>query len=95
MPFLRADGNDVLLAIKAVPGATRTRIAGPLGDRLKITVSAAPEKGKANAAICQLLADLCSLPPRQVSIARSHSAPLKTVRLQGVSVEQIRNALDL
>ncbi len=49
-------GEDVLIWVKAVPGASRNEIAGVVGDRLKIRISAPPEGGKANKAICKLLA---------------------------------------
>ena len=33
------DGDDVLVWIKVVPGASRDEIAGSIGDRLKVRVS--------------------------------------------------------
>jgi hypothetical protein len=36
---LKAVGNGVVLAVKAVPGAKRSRIVGVLGDCLKIATS--------------------------------------------------------
>ena len=44
-------GSDVLIWIKAVPGASRNQITGIVGDRLKVRTSAPPEGGKANKAI--------------------------------------------
>jgi uncharacterized protein (TIGR00251 family) len=92
---IRADGNDVLLAIKVVPGARRTRIAGVLGDRLKITVAAPPEKGRANEAICVFLAERCGVPARDVIVERGHANPLKSVRIRGANAAAVRNALAL
>ena len=44
--------------MKVVPGASRTRLAGQLGDALKVAVAAPPEAGKANAALIELLAQV-------------------------------------
>ena len=44
------------IRVKAVPGSSRSRIAGVLGDRLKIQVAAPPEDGKANKAVAEVLA---------------------------------------
>ncbi len=40
-----------------MPGASRSAIAGPLGDRLKVRVAAPAEKGRANRALVKLLRD--------------------------------------
>jgi len=92
---IRADGSDVVLAVKAVPGATRTRVAGLLGDRLKITVAAPPEKGKANDAICELLGRLCGVSAKAITVERGLTNPLKTVRIAGVTLAQVRQALSV
>jgi uncharacterized protein (TIGR00251 family) len=84
---------DVLLWVKAVPGASRNQIAGPLGDRLKIRVSAPAEGGKANKAICALIADALGLKSRDVQIETGHSSADKTVRIHNASISHIVVAL--
>lgn len=79
--FLSQDGADVLIRVKAVPGAKRDQIVGPLGDRLKIRVAAPPEGGKANKAICELLAARLGLKPTAVSVDRGTSSAEKTIRV--------------
>ena len=70
--------------LKVVPGASRSKVAGWLGDALKITVAVAPEKGKANAAIEKLLAGFLDLPLSQVSIVAGHTHPHKTIEVCGL-----------
>ena len=81
--MIEADGDDVLIRIKAVPGASRDEIAGAVGDRLKVRVSAAPEGGKANKAICRLVAAALGAKSRQVTIERGRTSPEKTLRVTG------------
>lgn len=84
MPDLIArDGATILLRVKAVPGASRDALAGRLGDRLKVRVAAAPEGGKANEAICALVARALGVKPRQVSVAAGHASAEKTLRVEG------------
>lgn len=92
---LTMDGDAVLLPIKAVPGASRTAIVGEWSGRLKVSVAAAPERGKANAAIVRLLADRLGLRRGAVSVTQGHGAPLKTIRIEGAGPDAIRAALGL
>lgn len=88
------DGG-VCLHLKAVPGASRTKIAGVLGDRLKVQVAAPPEGGKANQAICDLLAKTFSLPKRDVSVIKGTTNPQKTVQLSGLDVAKVIAVLQM
>lgn len=81
------------LRIKVVPGSSRDRIAGLLGDRLKVAVSAPPEGGKANKAVCKLLASALGVPTRDVSVTAGHTQPQKTTTILGVTVDQAVAAL--
>lgn len=73
-----------LVAVKVVPGARKDEIAGLLGDRLKVRVSAPPEAGKANAAVCALIARSLGVKPRAVTVVDGHAYPEKTLRVEGV-----------
>ena len=75
--------------MKVVPGSSRTQLAGHLGDRLKVKVAAAPEKGKANQAVCELIADTLGLPHRNVTVLTGHSNPEKTLRVVGLTQSQL------
>ena len=81
------------LAVKAVPGSSRDKLAGVLGDSLKVTVSAAPEKGKANQAIQALLAKALGLPPRRVQLLAGPTNPRKEFLIAGLSADQVRTKL--
>ncbi len=86
---------SLTIAVKAVPGAKRSEIVGTLGDRLKIRVAAPPEGGKANKAICALLAKALDVRKQDVSVLTGASDPHKAIRVQGVTPEQVVTALNL
>lgn len=88
------DGDGVLIPVKAVPGASRTEIVGEWDGRLKIVVAAPPEKGKANQAIANLLAERLGVRRRDVSVVRGHTTPLKTIRIEGARLDAVRAALE-
>lgn len=95
---MATDGSAMLIRVKAVPGAKRSEIAGVLGEgeqaRLKIRVSAPPEDGKANKAICELVAKTIGVKPRDVSVVVGQTNPEKTLRIEGVDAERAVVLLD-
>jgi uncharacterized protein len=90
MPLrIEQSGLDVLLWIKAVPGASRDQIAGVLGDRLKIRISAAPEAGKANKAICELLARHIGRKAKDISIESGQTNAEKIARIRSAAIDDL------
>jgi uncharacterized protein (TIGR00251 family) len=79
--------------LKVVPGSRTDEVVGPHGDRLKVRVAAPPEDGKANAAVCELLARTLGIHPRQVSIIRGTTSAEKTARVEGLDASQLRARL--
>jgi len=91
----QAPGDGILsrLAIKVVPGASRDGIAGWLGDALKVRVSAPPEKGRANAAVENLIATALAVPRSDVRIVSGHGAARKVVEIDRLDESEVRERL--
>ena len=81
------------LHIKVVPGASRDGVAGWLGERLKVRVAAAPEKGKANAAVEKLVAAALGMPADRVSIIQGKSSTRKVMEISGLDEGEVLNRL--
>jgi len=77
------------LQIKVVPGSSRDCVAGWLGAILKIRVSAAPERGKANAAVERILTRALRLPKESVRITSGKTSAQKTVEIDGLEHEEV------
>lgn len=92
---LRETADGVEVPVKVVPGASRDRIVGALGDAVKIAVAAPPEKGKANDAVIGLLAAALGVRRQAVTIVSGHAQPRKVVAIHGVTAAQVRAALTL
>ncbi|MGC9454657.1 MAG: DUF167 domain-containing protein [Phycisphaerae bacterium] len=90
---IRPGDSGAIIAVKVVAGASRDGVAGIIGDRLKVATSTAPEKGKANAAVAETLADFFGLPKRQVRLASGATRPQKTFLLEGIDAETARDIL--
>lgn len=79
--------------LRVSPGAARPAIVGRYGAAWKVRVTAAPEDGKANAAVVRLLAATLSLPVRDVEIVSGHASRDKTVALEGIEHDEIERRL--
>lgn len=90
---LTTDSGAVCLPVKVVPGAARTRCMGALDGRLKIAVAAAPEKGRANAALIAHLAELLGLRRRDITVHRGQSSPFKLLRIENTTPEHVRSKI--
>lgn len=84
-------GTRLRLRVKA--GARKTAVLGVHAGALKVSVSTAPEKGKANKAVLELLAGALSLPPSALDLTAGHTSPEKTV-LVPLSPEEVRRRLE-
>jgi uncharacterized protein len=88
LTFFKPDEEAVLLFIRVTPRSARSEIAGlyTAADgklSLQVKVRAQPEKGKANEAAIELLAEALNLPRRTFTIVSGASDRLKTVRIAG------------
>ncbi len=81
------------LAIRVQPRAKRTEVAGEREGAVVIRVSAPPVDGRANEAVCRLIAERLGVPKSAVQVVRGHTARDKQVRVDGVSADQIRQRL--
>lgn len=80
--------------LRVSPGAARPAIVGRYGAAWKVRVTAAPEDGKANAAVVRLLAATLALPVRDVEIVSGHASRDKTVALEGIEHDEIERLLE-
>ena len=83
----------MLLDIKVAPGARRNAITGFLGEALKVSVTAAPERGKANKAVEVLLAGVLGLPRTSVKVVAGHSSRNKRLEIAGLAEAALREHL--
>jgi uncharacterized protein YggU (UPF0235/DUF167 family) len=81
------------LSLRVAPGSKRSEIVGRYGAGWKIRVAAAPEAGRANAALCDLLAAALALPRRAVTVVSGHASRDKLVDVAGIGPEETERRL--
>jgi Uncharacterized conserved protein len=77
-----ATEGSLALKVKVIPKSQRTEISGWMPDgALKVKVAAAPEKGRANTALCAFLAQTFGVPQRNVAIVAGETSHSKQIRI--------------
>lgn len=85
--------GGVRIRLRVQPRARRDEIVGLHGDALKLRIQAPPVDGKANAAIEAFLAMTLGVPRRDVGVVVGLTGRDKTVEVQGLSLEEVRERL--
>lgn len=93
-PWLRMGSDSVDVFVKVVPRASRSRVCGVIGDRLKVQVAAPPVEGEANREVCELLAKAARVPSRAATVSAGTTSRSKTVRLTGDDPASMAAALE-
>src|SRR5512140_1244216 len=88
-PFLRPQPDGVLLSVKVQPRASANEIGDPLGQELRVKVTAPPVDAAANDALVRFLADTLGCPRNRVEIIRGHKSRHKVGSIAGLTIEQV------
>ena len=75
------------------PGAAKPGVVGRHGEAWKVRVAAAPERGKANEAVLELLAATLAVPRASLTLVSGGSSRDKIVELSGIPPDEIERRL--
>jgi uncharacterized protein (TIGR00251 family) len=92
---VRDGERGALLSVKVVPGSSRNRVIGVLGDMLKVATSSPPEKGKANRAVVGILAGFFDVDKSRVEITGGMTSERKEFCIMSKSAEEIYRRLEM
>jgi hypothetical protein len=86
-PFARAK-DGITIAVRVSPRSSREAIGELVAEAngagaIKVSVTAAPEGGKANDAVIRLLAKAWRVPKTSLSVVSGHAARRKTIHAAG------------
>lgn len=96
--MLRAVEGGVTLAVRAQPGAKKTRIVGVYGEgttaQLKVAVQSPPVDGRANAALIEFLSELFGVPKASLELVSGELSRSKVFLVRGMTSERARIRLN-
>jgi uncharacterized protein len=85
--------RGTVLAVRAQPNARRNGVLGERAGALRVGVTVAPEKGKANAAIAEVLARALGCRASQVILLAGETSRDKRFLILGLDPEALRERL--
>ena len=86
---------DAELDIRLQPRAKRNAIVDERDGVVRVSVAAAPVEGRANAALCKLIAKRAGISRGRVSVVRGERSRAKVVRVEGLDTGELRRVLGL
>jgi uncharacterized protein (TIGR00251 family) len=81
------------IAVRVQARVRREEIVGMRAGALIVRVTAPPLEGRANRAVCALIAGAAGVPPSAVTIVRGETSRDKLVRVEGVEQDALMRAL--
>ena len=85
--------EGVIITVSVKPKAKREGVQGIHNGMIKIGVTAAPEKGKANAAVVSILAKLFGLPKNRIELKTGAASRKKAFLVRDITTGEIADAL--
>ena len=93
--MIQATASGVALRLRVQPRASRTEVAGTLGDEIKIRVAAPPVDGQANEELVRFLAKLLGVARSAVTIVSGSGSRSKVAAIEGLGVGEAASRLGL
>ena len=81
--------DGVILLVKAQPGARKNEVAGERNGRLIVKCTQAPEKGKANDAIIEILAKVLDVRKSRISLVSGQTNSEKKFLIEDATIEEV------
>ena len=85
--------RTIRLRLRVSPGAGRSAVVGRHGDAWKVRVAAAPERGRANASVVDLLVASLDVGRPDVRIVSGATSRDKIVELDGLTLLEAERRL--
>jgi len=81
--------NAVVFCVKVIPSSSRTSFAGVQNGMLRIKLSAAPQKGRANQALVDFLADKLGVKKKFITITSGLFSKVKQIAAEQITAETL------
>ena len=91
--MVKRESSKTTIRVKVLPRSSRNQIVGQENGSFKVKLTAPPVEGKANKALSDFLTKKLGLPKGSVEIISGKRSRLKSVRIHGLSIEDVKDLL--
>jgi uncharacterized protein (TIGR00251 family) len=85
--------NGINFQVKVVPASSKTCFEGLYGDMLKVKLSAAPEKGKANEALVDFIAEKLGIKKKFIKVVSGQTSKTKKIAVEQITAQEFLEKL--
>lgn len=85
--------DGVILPVRAQPGGRQNALRGCQAGALKVSVTQAPEKGKATSAVADVLCQALALRSSQLELLSGATSRQKRFLVRGVSLDELQRRI--
>jgi uncharacterized protein (TIGR00251 family) len=90
---IESTAEGVVIAVRVIPRAGRSEVAGTRDGALLVRLNAPPVEGAANDELIEVIADALAVPKRAVTIVAGERSRTKRVRIAGVHADYVASRL--
>jgi uncharacterized protein (TIGR00251 family) len=92
---LTAHTRGTVVRVKAQPGAKKNAVLGERAGALRVAVTAAPERGKANEAVVEVLANSLRLPRARIGLLTGETSRDKRFLIEDITPDDLKTRLEV
>ncbi len=89
MVKIREMEAGIVVSVKVQPNSSKNRVVGEYADQIKIAVTVAPEKGKANKAVIKLFAKWLGIKSSDIQIISGETSRDKELFIRNITEEDL------
>ena len=86
---IREMEDGVVVSVKVQPNPSKDRVVGKYADQIKVAVTVAPEKGKANKAVIKLFAKWLGIKSSDIQIISGETSRDKELFIRNITEEDL------
>lgn len=92
---VKESGGAVTFNVKVVPGSSKNEITGVQDGAIKVKITAAPDKGRANKELIDFLSGVFNVRKTAITLIKGEKSRLKSLKITGITKSDIEKHMEV